>query len=139
MSVQQPWEPLTRRWRDLPLRDFTGARCKGLWWMFDSTDPATHREAAALCRECPVRRECRAYLDDVTTASAGVSSGGGPSGTWAGLMVSKLGKRKRLKPQVRPTIRTPVRVGLDVKRGPDRANESDPLATNLNQQRGGVV
>lgn len=33
-------------------------------------------------------------------------------------------------------IRTLFRVGLDVKRGPDRVNESDPLATNLTNQKG---
>jgi hypothetical protein len=89
-------EPLNRRWRDLPLLDFTGALCKGLWWMFDATDVETHREAAKLCVECPVKTECGEHFEAVRAASAGVTAGGGPSGTWAGRLISKLGRPKRV-------------------------------------------
>jgi hypothetical protein len=95
-AVYGPRNPLERRWRDLPLHDFSEARCTGLSWMFDSTDPATHLEAAKLCAECPVQAECGEHFLAVRAACSGVAHGGGPSGTWAGRLISKTGRPKRV-------------------------------------------
>jgi len=61
----------------------SGALCAGQWRLFDSTDPADHREAAKLCGVCPMLRECRRRLEEAQVAERW----GGPQGTWAGLLV----------------------------------------------------
>ena len=64
--------------------------CVGKWELFDSIDLADHREAAALCRECPLRAWCSQQLRwTARTASArtAASRDVGPVGTWAGQLV----------------------------------------------------
>jgi hypothetical protein len=54
--------------------------------LFDSTHPACHVEARALCLECPMLALCRDRLD---AARKDALSGKdyGPQGTWAGQLV----------------------------------------------------
>ena len=55
--------------------------CVGEHNLFDSTDPADHRQAAAICATCPMTTSCQARLHEaMTTARVGC----GPEGTWAG-------------------------------------------------------
>lgn len=62
--------------------------CAGKYWLFDSTDPGDHVEAAKLCRTCPMLQECRGILDAARKASS-TEAGHGPQGTWAGQPVGK--------------------------------------------------
>lgn len=48
--------------------------CRGRSWLFDSTDPADHAEAAAACRTCPAILDCARLVADTPA----------PEGTWAG-------------------------------------------------------
>jgi hypothetical protein len=68
--------------------DLGGALCVGKWWLFDSTDPADHREAAELCAECPVRAACAEFLQG-ERGRLGV-----PTGTWAGRLVGVKGRHE---------------------------------------------
>ena len=56
-------------------REGSGARCVGQHELFDSTDPADHVQARALCRDCPAIDWCRAQIPPGSAF---------PSGTWAG-------------------------------------------------------
>jgi hypothetical protein len=49
--------------------------CTGLHYLFESTDPTDHQEAAAICATCPVIAWCRANTPPATDF---------PVGTWAG-------------------------------------------------------
>jgi len=79
------------------MNDLSGALCRGRPWLFESVDEADHREAAAICRQCPVIAACRAELKRVAALAATITAqGGGPTGTWAGQLVgSKTGPRRR--------------------------------------------
>lgn len=70
------------------LRSETPPPCVGKSWLFDSTDPGCHVEAAKLCRACPMIQECRVLLAKAREASS-QESGHGPQGTWAGEAVGK--------------------------------------------------
>lgn len=59
----------------------TPTPCYGKWDLFDSTDPADHREAKALCDTCPTLAACQKLLDDLLRSHNSVA---GPEGTWAG-------------------------------------------------------
>lgn len=61
------------------------ALCVGRWELFDSTDPNDHREAAALCRECPMLLTCRKLLEEASLSP--FARYGGPQGTWAGQLL----------------------------------------------------
>lgn len=66
------------------------ALCVGQWWMFDSVNPDIHKQARELCHACPVLTDCGRLLRDELSSSIGIGrQGGGPTGTWAGQLVSK--------------------------------------------------
>ena len=60
---------------------FDRALCVGQHALFDSTDPATHAQAAELCAACPLLDACRERLAEM---KASVGYYGHPEGTWAG-------------------------------------------------------
>lgn len=73
---------------------FEKARCIGQHWLFDSTDPEIHKQAAELCAECDALDACRDLLIDVQkVAKTMCTAGGGPMGTWAGRLVGKPQRR----------------------------------------------
>lgn len=65
------------------MSDLRGARCVGQWDLFDSTAPADHIKAAALCATCPALAACeqrRAWCEDDLASKVELV------GTWAGLL-----------------------------------------------------
>lgn len=60
--------------------------CAGQWRLFDSIDPVDHREAAALCRTCPMIEGCREQLR-LAHSHTDRHPGYGPEGTWAGQLI----------------------------------------------------
>jgi hypothetical protein len=78
------------------MNNLRGALCVGLWWLFDSTHEADHRDAKAMCAECPVLTSCATNLRETQIATAGTSrAGGGPVGTWAGKLIGRSGRGSR--------------------------------------------
>lgn len=73
---------------EIPPHDFTGAKCVGLSWLFDSTDRRDHAEAKRLCGECPAMTECAVYLNEVLSVTT-AQKGGCPAGTWAGRLLGE--------------------------------------------------
>ena len=67
------------------MNDLAGALCVGKHALFESTHPTDHQEAAALCRQCPVRLACAALLHAEKTAGRRACTS--PVGTWAGTLV----------------------------------------------------
>lgn len=57
--------------------------CVGQSELFDSTDLLDHRQARALCNNCPMLDACRTRLE-LTIATAHEGMKYGPRGTWAG-------------------------------------------------------
>lgn len=79
---------------------FEGAKCAGLHWLFDSTFQQDHKQAKAMCKECPALLACRDLLkQELNIAHTIKGAGGGPRGTWAGRLV---GKHER-QPWTRPS------------------------------------
>lgn len=78
-----------------PTTGLDGALCVGRWWLFESTDWDEHLEAAAECAKCPALEACHALLLEVqeSISPAMRASGGGCSGTWAGVLVGKTIRR----------------------------------------------
>ena len=73
---------------------FAGAPCIGRWWLWDSTEKADHRQAAAECKTCPALPACRELLrEEQRICRTLTASGGGPAGTWAGRLVGKPQRR----------------------------------------------
>lgn len=58
-----------------------GTPCYGKWELFDSTDPADHQVAKAICATCPLLVGCMELLAETQRTA---STAGGPEGTWAG-------------------------------------------------------
>jgi hypothetical protein len=58
------------------------ALCAGKHELFDATDEVSHARAAAICRECPLMKDCAVKA---TTVEA-------PTGTWAARLHSKHGR-----------------------------------------------
>ena len=78
------------------MTDLSGALCRGLPLLFESTDRRDHEVAKTYCERCPAAAACLALLREVQAASAGCrNSGGGPQGTWAGKLIGKTGKEPR--------------------------------------------
>lgn len=61
--------------------------CTGLHELFDSNQPADHMEAAAICRDCPVRLACHDRLQQAIRDAPLGGKDYGPQGTWAGRLV----------------------------------------------------
>lgn len=66
------------------------AACAGQWWLFDSTHPADHREAAQVCATCPILAECDDRARRLNRGLAYPEM----TGTWAGRLYG-YGKRQR--------------------------------------------
>lgn len=79
----------------MTFRKLDGAKCVGMYDLFDSRLLADHVEAKRLCMQCPVRLECGAELRDARADSTG-GAAGMPEGTWAGQLV---GGKKLIRPQ----------------------------------------
>lgn len=83
--------------------------CSGKWALFDSTNRADHREAKALCEQCPVVASCAEHAKNVKRAA--IRAENSITGTWSGrlyghdgLPVRTLTTRARSsKPAGRPT------------------------------------
>lgn len=67
------------------------ARCVGQHELFDSRDPADHREAKAICATCPAISACRVR---VRRAQLAAPWGAGPQGTWAGKLFGSTSRRE---------------------------------------------
>jgi hypothetical protein len=64
--------------------------CLGLHDLFDSTEVEAHRQAAAICAECPVRDWCATRIPPGSEF---------PSGTWAGRLYGRVrGSNRALYP-----------------------------------------
>lgn len=71
--------------------------CNGLSRLFDSTELADHKRAAAICAVCPMIDACRQQLAvarATATKRGGRGSDVGPVGTWAGQRVGFRPRRK---------------------------------------------
>ena len=79
-----------------------GALCRGKGKLFESTNPADHAQAKALCDVCPAIAACREWRK--ATAAAGTAAYGGPCGTWAGKLYGA-GDRGRANPREHGTER----------------------------------
>lgn len=68
-----------------------GAPCIGRSWLWDSTIRADHQQAAAECATCPAFTPCHNRLIETLQAVSPTmrAAGGGPVGTWAGVLVGK--------------------------------------------------
>jgi hypothetical protein len=64
----------------------SSARCIGLWWLFDSTNPTDHANAKTLCAGCPMRREC---AETATRFARGTGGALVIEGTWAGKLYGR--------------------------------------------------
>lgn len=64
------------------------ALCSGRWELFDSTNLADHRRAAAFCRVCPMRAQCKGLLREAQQTQIIAGAGNGPQGTWAGRLIN---------------------------------------------------
>jgi hypothetical protein len=74
----------------------SGALCVGRPWLFESMEAADHLEARAICAQCPAILACRVELQRVSDLAATVTAqGGGPVGTWAGVLVGRSGANAR--------------------------------------------
>jgi hypothetical protein len=63
------------------------AACDGKYDLFESTSPADHEAASALCLdECPLLSQCAELLQDTQRTWPG-----GPRGTWAGQLLGLKG------------------------------------------------
>jgi hypothetical protein len=58
------------------------ALCAGKADLFESTAPADHAAAKALCKVCPIFIQCQTILQDTQRTWPG-----GPRGTWAGQLL----------------------------------------------------
>ncbi len=63
------------------IRNLEGAKCVGRYDLFDATDIASTREAAAICATCPVALACDEFRKGEPSRL------GTPTGTWAGKLV----------------------------------------------------
>jgi hypothetical protein len=68
------------------VRTDTPTPCIGQHALFDSTDPAAHLRAKALCDACPLTEACRLEFYAVR-AEYPLSKSTGPQGTWAGMLI----------------------------------------------------
>ena len=59
----------------------TATPCQGRSWLFESTNPTDHLEAATHCRTCPALDWCREWTKQSITAT---NREGAIEGTWAG-------------------------------------------------------
>jgi hypothetical protein len=62
------------------------ALCAGKADLFESTAPADHAAAKALCARCPIFIQCQTILQDTQRTWPG-----GPRGTWAGQLLGLKG------------------------------------------------
>lgn len=78
------------------MTDQPRAACAGRWELFDSTQPADHQQAAAICATCPILAACMVRLEEERHEARHLGHrGGGPVGTWAG---QRVGVRIRKPP-----------------------------------------
>lgn len=64
------------------------ARCVGRHELFDSAHPADHKQARAICADCPAIVACR----DLLTKPSHIDTIPMPTGTWAGKLYGKRGR-----------------------------------------------
>ena len=75
--------------------------CVGQWWLFDSTDKADHEEAAAICDRCPAFAWCEQHLEQAIRLAPAEA---GPTGTWAGRLMTDDRHRERDRKRTRRRV-----------------------------------
>lgn len=70
--------------------------CRGLWWLFDSTDVGDHIIARDYCEHCPIRDACHDGFEAARATAKDVRAGG-PQGTWAGVLYGATSQPLRVK------------------------------------------
>lgn len=74
------------------------ALCVGKHWLFDSTDPIDHDQAAKLCAACPLLADCQIEASRLSREYR-TSAYRPLTGTWGGRLYGTPGRAPRVTPR----------------------------------------